>query len=279
MVDQNEMVHLLNCTRNCESILDLPPAIRDSIKSLFIFCFGLLTPLGIRDRHYLAIYDAATDHICPFCGLEFFDAPGGHREDLDHYLSKNIYPFAAVNLRNLAPMGGSCNHYKLQQDILRDAGGLRRRAFNPYSNNQVSITLNNSVLFAGLNSQIPQWQIDFVPHSVECDTWDSVFHLRERMQRDVLDKSYKLWLQEFAAWFVKRKSTQNITNLQITDAVKEHAEDMEIQGLKAREFLRAHVFRMLYQYCQQGDARLLDFMRFLLSQPAGVTPTKANGRN
>ncbi|MCK7494405.1 MAG: hypothetical protein MZW92_26920 [Comamonadaceae bacterium] len=62
---------------------------------------GLLTKIGIRDRRYQAIYKSAMYHMCPFCGCEYFDAPGAPREDLDHYLAKSRYPFAAVNLEIL----------------------------------------------------------------------------------------------------------------------------------------------------------------------------------
>ena len=94
--------------------------------------------------------------MCPFCGCEYFDAPGAPREDLDHYLPKSLYPFAAANLRNLVPMGMKCNErYKLAQDILRDAAGVRRRSFDPYAERQIKVILDNSVPLAARTAKRP----------------------------------------------------------------------------------------------------------------------------
>jgi len=252
---------------NCDRLGDLPVGIREAAKDLFEFAFSLLTDLGVRDRHYLAIYEAISYHVCPFCGLEYFDAPGAPREDLDHYLASSHYPFAASNLRNLSPMGMKCNErYKLAVDILRDEHGNRRRSFDPYTIRNLRISLLNSVPFGGGDGQNPAWQIDFVRDSAECGTWDQVFRLRERMQRDVLDRSFGGWLNEFAIWFVTRKGIADVGDSRLIDGVREYAEDMLMQGFKAREFLRAHVFEMLHQYCVRGDRRLLDFIRDLVTQ-------------
>jgi hypothetical protein len=125
LVQQNRIADLVTCSTDYESLSDLPKAIQAPVAELFGFAFELLTGLGVRDRHYRAIYTAVPYHVCPFCCCEYFDASGAPREDLDHYLSKSFYPFATVNLRNLVPMGIKCNErYKLAQDILRDAAGV-----------------------------------------------------------------------------------------------------------------------------------------------------------
>ena len=202
LVQQNRIADLVTCSTDCESLSDLPKAIQAPVAELFGFAFELLTGLGVRDRHYHAIYTAVPYHVCPFCGCEYFDAPGAPREDLDHYLPKSLYPFAAANLRNLVPMGMKCNErYKLAQDILRDAAGVRRRSFDPYAERHLKVVLDNSVPFGGADGQTPDWQIDFDPDSVECTTWDNVFHVRERIKRDVLDASFWQWLRDFSAWF------------------------------------------------------------------------------
>ena len=95
-------------------------------------------------------------------------------------------------------MGMKCNErYKLAQDILRDAAGVRRRSFDPYTERQITVILDNSVPFGSADGQTPDWQIDFDPDSVECTTWDNVFHVRERIKRDVLDASFWQWLHDF----------------------------------------------------------------------------------
>jgi hypothetical protein len=76
------------------------------------------------------------------------------------------------------------------KDILRDAAGVRRRSFDPYADRHLKVVLDSSVPFGGADGQTPDWQIDFAPDSVECTTWDNVFHVRERIKRDVLDASF-----------------------------------------------------------------------------------------
>jgi hypothetical protein len=264
LTQQNRISELCNCSEDCETLDEMPIKIQASIKSLFDFAFSLLEDFGIRDRQYSVIYESQTYHVCPFCGCEYFDAPGAPREDLDHYLVKNKYPFAAVNLRNLVPMGMKCNQrYKHEADMLRDAQGFRRLSFDPYTERNLEVRLTNSVPFAGLDGQ-PQWNIDIQPDSPECTTWDDVFSLRKRMIRDVLDPSFNRWLGEFAKWFCKRNPYSDDFAIVLKE-LSIYAEDFELLGFDAREFLRVPVFNMLHHHCANGDERLSEFIVSLIS--------------
>src|SRR5690606_21143021 len=75
VTDQNRIADLLSNASNCEALETLPAAIHDAVTSLFDFAFRLLSELKIRDDHYKIIYSAVTEHVCPFCGTEYFDAP------------------------------------------------------------------------------------------------------------------------------------------------------------------------------------------------------------
>jgi hypothetical protein len=270
--EQNNISELLSCGSECQQLTDLPEAVHKPVEKLLGFAFGLLTDLGIRDRNYKLIYDAAKYHVCPFCGCEYFDAPigpGGRTrnedraisEDYDHYLPKSRYPFAAANLRNLSPMGGRCNKYKLNRDVLRDAAGKRRRAFYPYANREVSISLSKSIPFGGTDPVTPNWRIEFKPDSPECVTWDDLFNLKSRLKRDVLDQSFQQWLQDFAAWFRTEYGNAKITNARIKAALDRYAKNEAIKGLNGRDFLRALVFRMFHRHCVSNDSRLLKFLK------------------
>lgn len=255
---QNAIADLVSEVSNCESVFDLPEAMREPAKDLFVFAFKLLTDLDVRDNHYKVIYNAISSKVCPFCAMEYFDAPGAPREDLDHYLAVSRYPFAAANLRNLTPMGMKCNErHKGDGDILRDEAGIRRRSFDPYFDRDIRISLINSVPFGQADGQTPQWQIEFVPDSPECITWNSVFDIRNRITRDALNPSFKNWLGAFAAWFVRRKGLADTNDGHIITALHEYAEDVALLGLTAREFLRIPVFEMIEHHCTNGDNRLL----------------------
>lgn len=270
VTDQNRIAELLSNASNCAALDALPTAIHDAVTSLFDFAFGLLTDLKVRDEHYKAIYDAAIEHVCPFCGTEYFDAPGAPREALDHYLAKSRYPFAAANLRNLVPMGHKCNsNYKLAVDVLYDAGGVRRVAFDPYNHAKIGIVLDDSDPFDGTKSHMPRWRIAFDPDAPAVSTWDAVFSIRERYQRDHLDEGYLAWLGEFRNW-ARSADRRGDTDAALVDALTRFEQYCADNGMRDKAFLKAAVFRMLRLRCEQGHDRLKQVLRDLLSPPTPV---------
>jgi hypothetical protein len=258
--EQNEIELLLSGACNCEPVDNLPASVRQPIIDLFKFGFELLKELGVRDRQYNAIYDSTPIHICPFCGCEYFDAPGAPREALDHYLAESKYPFAAANLRNLVPMGNKCNsRYKLAQDILLEEDGTRRRSFYPYRNHAgIQITLDRSEPFLGTQGlfPFPLWHIDFEPNCEEVLTWDTVFHIRERYARDVLDADFMNWLREFSSWC--RSAGINLFSKEdVVSALRRYSDHMAAMNIRDRAFLKAATFRMLARHCQEDNERLI----------------------
>ncbi len=256
IVEQNRIAQLLCCDCDCQALDALPSDIREAIVDLFDYSFRLLADLGVRDAHYRHIYQNSPFHVCPFCGCEYFDAPGAPREALDHYLAKSLYPCAAANLRNLAPMGSKCNsRYKLNKDILHKSG-TRRKSFDPYGCFAVSVTLENSAPFAGLDGKLPKWHVDITPDSEEVDTWDDVFDIRTRYVRDVLDRCFEDWLWEFYRWS-RHTPPPPATARELTNCLRRYAEYHEGNGLNDRSFLKAAVFRMCERHCTAGHQRLI----------------------
>lgn len=270
VTDQNRIADLLSNASSCAALDALPVAIHEAVTSLFDFSFALLTDFKIRDEHYKAIYDSAIEHVCPFCGTEYFDAPGAPREALDHYLAKSRYPFAAVNLRNLVPMGHKCNsNYKLAVDLLYDSGGVRRVAFDPYNHTKIGVVLDDSDPFDGSTPNIPKWTIKFEPDAPAVSTWDAVFSIRVRYQRDHLDEGYSAWLREFRNW-ARSAERHGDTDAGLLDALTRFEQYCADNGMRDKAFLKAAVFRMLRLHCEQEHDRLKQFLRDLLA-PATVS--------
>lgn len=258
--NQNRIADLLSCVCDADTINDLPVTIKKEVIDLFNYLFGLLTDLGIRDVQYAEIYRGIPSKLCPFCGDEFFSAVGAPREDLDHYLLKSVYPFAAANLNNLVPMGGKCNRqYKKQIDILRKDDGTRRRSLNPYNCVPIRISLNNSVPFAGSDGRLPRWVIDFSSTTEETETWNEIFKLKERYQRDILDIGFWDWIMECFK-FCKMFSVPITTKTEIINAIEKYALAMEAIGLNDRSFIKAAAFRMLHTHCVNGNERLFEII-------------------
>ncbi len=261
--DQNEIALLLSCQLSCNAISELPKTIREPVKKLFEFAFELLTDLEVRDKHYKAISDVIP-HVCPFCGCCPFSGLGSRREPLDHYLLESKYPFAGSNLRNLVPMCNACNSgYKLNKDILYKKDGTRRKSFDPYNCSGLCLSVENSQPFAGILTpigQLPRWQIEFSPNIEEVFTWDEVFHIRERYERDVLNEDFKRWLDDFRAWCKSARIAPS-SDEEWVDALNRYATLYEDMGISDRAFLRAAVFRMLHIHCQKGEQRLIKLIR------------------
>ncbi|MCU0924494.1 MAG: hypothetical protein MUF44_00195 [Hydrogenophaga sp.] len=261
--DQNRISDLLSSASDCAALDALPTVIHGATTSLFDFAFGLLTELKVRDEHYEAIYNAVTAHVCPFCGTEYFDAPGAPREALDHFLAKSRYPFAAANLRNLVPMGHKCNsRYKLAVDVLYDANGVRRVAFDPYNHAKIGVVLDHSDPFDG-PTPTPKWSIKFDPDGPGVSTWDAVFSIRERYQRDYLDEGYSAWLTEFQNW-ARSADQRGDTDASLIQALRRFEQYCDDNGMRDKAFLKAAVFRMLRLRCEQGHDRLKHLLRDLL---------------
>lgn len=262
--DQNKISQLLCGEVSCSAIDSFPDIIQKSVKSLFEAAFNLLKNLEIRDKHYQEIYDSCEYHTCPFCGCEYFDAPGARREALDHYIPEHKYPFAAANLRNLVPMGNKCNsRYKHTDDVLVKANGESRKSFDPYNHQMISISLDNSQPFEGfkgnLGEPLPQWAIEFNLDTEEIDTWDEVFHIRERYERDILNEGFNSYMREFGN-YCKSFDLSPSSNEEVIEALDRYIFFQSGNGFKDKAFIKAAVFRMLRLHCQNGNQRLRQFI-------------------
>jgi hypothetical protein len=268
---ENNFPAIFHGTAKCPRKSDLPATIRGPTTELFGFLFRLLTDFEIRDRHYKSIYQNTPAHVCPFCRIEPFDAPGIAREDLDHYLALSLYPFAGANLRNLAPMGHKCNaSHKMAADILWDpVTGLRRRCTDPYSGPIVTVSLLGSSPFAGEIKDsivLPKWEIDLQGSPEEIATWDNVFSIRARYKSSVLDEEFRGWLEHFAQWC--KYEVGKIENSDgLVAALTRYLLVVIQEGFADRVFLKKAVFEMLKSHCvnMPVSERLTEWFMFLVN--------------
>lgn len=203
---------VLSGSATYQSPLGITADFNKALKSLFDFAFDLLGDLkgmpadgqSIRDGLYSRAYNTMPGHICPFCGIDRFDAPHPNmpRHALDHYLAFSIYPIFGAHLPNLLPMCGRCNSsFKLATDMLAKDDGSSRPCVDPYGKQSAKVSLAKSQPFgSGVNGQFPQWVIDFEPAIEAFETWDQVFSIRLRYEKSLLDAEYKAWLEDFARW-------------------------------------------------------------------------------
>jgi hypothetical protein len=280
--EQNAIPSLLSNATVCRRAEQLPTSAVSALRKLVDFAFGLLTrlptsdvdassdKLSIRDRQYEILFSELPARCCPFCGCERFDPPKrsivsdpAKREDLDHYLPRTAYPFAAVNLRNLVPMGKKCNQsYKGTADPIR-AAGQSRSAFDPYGViPKLTISLDQSVLL-GETGQ-PEWAIELGPQSPQLDTWNAVFDIRRRWIETVLEVEYPGWLSVFAQVY-RDAYPDSVETEQLLEVLHRTQKEACYAEYAELAFLKAKVFGLIRERCTGGDDALLSFLRDLIA--------------
>ena len=153
--------------------------------------------------HYHDFMTENEEGKCPFCGIG--DMKGiyeSRREAYDHYLPKGLYPFSAINFRNLVPMCNDCNSaYKLSKDPLYNKEKkTRRKAFYPFAEAEhptIEIELNFRKLFSA-DTKPEEFDLHIKAKNAdeELDTWNDLFGIEERYKAKCLKKNEgKYWMQ------------------------------------------------------------------------------------
>jgi hypothetical protein len=143
----NDIPGQFNGTAKRVCLSNLPATIQEETKKLFIYLYeDTLDSYGVK-KHYKSFSDSQLNIWCPFCGMETLEDYSHIKEDYDHLLAKSIYPFASVNMKNLAPMGKKCNRtHKRDQDLIWD-GTKRIKAVDPYKAHvAISVDFTGTVL-------------------------------------------------------------------------------------------------------------------------------------
>jgi len=260
--EQTNLPAVLGNDEPCTAISGLPSDMRHAVDDIFRYMFDLLASCKengkfIRDIHYSFIYNALSEKLCPYCGLNYFRAPGAPRHALDHFMPISLYPFVGADLRNLPPMCDECNtHFKRVSDVLFDSQGRRRRCSDPYAGPTYHIRLASSVLFAGnvkSGYRLPRWQIDFVGAPPEqAETWDEVYKIRERYTRDILDENFLSWVQHFAAFFINRNG-RGRTAFEVAGELPRYIDDIIQYRIADRAFLKLEAFRLIHAGCESPN--------------------------
>jgi hypothetical protein len=179
---------------------DLEKAINDFYSKLYgtespfnLDAFGQLNKKLIPS-HYEAFMTDNNEEVCPFCGiLPIKGNNHSYREAYDHYLPKGLYPFNALNFKNLAPMCHECNStYKLTEDpIYEDYKKIdplkkednRQLAFYPYSENHPEVEIKIELTTRDIKNLKPsdiKLEIKATGIEEQIESWKRVFGIEER---------------------------------------------------------------------------------------------------
>jgi len=134
-------------------------------------------------KHYDEFFKI-NEPLCPFCGLNSLEKDSSnHRDDYDHYLPKDEYPFNAVNLRNLLPMCSDCNKKwkKIKNPIFSES---IKKSFYYFGVNESDIR----VIINIVDIKTCTIEVSFVSTTMqeEVNSWDRLFSLSRRYKDDVI---------------------------------------------------------------------------------------------
>ncbi|WP_196871466.1 hypothetical protein [Sphingobium sp. JAI105] len=255
---QTELPNVFSDNAPCPTLASLPPSVRAPASALATYLFGQLSSLKegdgfLRDNQYGVIY-ASKIRFCPFCGLNYFRAPGAPRHALDHLLPISVYPFAAADLRNLPPACDECNStYKRGIDILTGLGGLRRRCSDPYVGPTYRISLAGSEFFKGNTVGgfvLPRWDIAMIGDEQDrAETWNTVYQIKVRYARDILDADFLSWITHYSGWFLVEKGRGHDSDA-VAAEIPRYIEGVVQDGYADRAFLKAEAFGLLNRACR-----------------------------
>ena len=133
--------------------------------------------------------------ICPFCGINHLKGNNhSYREAYDHYIPKGVYPFNALNFKNLAPMCDECNStYKLTKKPIyksdeRSIDPLKKEkqrsyAFYPYAKNHPELKFSIELRTENVGDLKPtdiNINIEADGYQEHIESWMRVFGIEER---------------------------------------------------------------------------------------------------
>ena len=237
------------------ALSDLPAIIREPTRGLFDHLYKQSLVKAQVKEHWRQFYEDLPIRVCPFCGIEILHHPFLFKQDYDHVLCKDIYPFAAVNLRNLVPCGRDCNSiFKHGKDVIFTLASGRRKAFYPFQSYGIRIEIS----LAG--SRLPthggdpgQWTLRFEPDTEEVRTWVDVFELERRYKLDVFGEYYTRWIDDFVGW-IASQATPNGGWLGVTvrERMERYAESLQSDELRDQKFLRHALFAFILSEAEES---------------------------
>ena len=270
----NSIRRQLSCRTPRYSVDELPEAIRDATSSLFNHLFENTLSSGEACRkHWRDFYESLAGKHCPFCGLEILHSPELYKQDYDHILCKSRYPFAAVNLRNLAPMGSACNRiFKGDTDVVFD-GAMARKFPDPFGADPgVSIDLTGSRPPQG-SANPGHWNVGVSPSTDELETWEAVFKIRDRYANDYLEPKYSEWVKDFIEWAAGQRTHQMPwTGDEVREYLRRFAQMCSSRRLHQQGFLKSALFHLL---AAEGRSSFLKACARQLDREEGRVSNKA----
>lgn len=155
--------------------------------------------------------DSHQSHICPFCGLEgYLYLKGQSRPALDHWLSKDDFPYSSVNFDNLIPIGDKCNERpaKGTKDVLCITSASR--VFYPFTNhNSISVNIKTKSAPTNPIDENGIYTIEINPINASdqdiFDSWDALFNIKINYESFLTGTLLNGWRSLYSSFISKHE--------------------------------------------------------------------------
>ncbi len=160
--------------------------------------------------------------ICPFCGLEgYMYLDGQSRPALDHWLSKDDFPYSSVNFDNLVPIGDKCNASpaKGTKNVLTITNS--NRVFYPFTRHdgiKVNIKWNQKTKLLSAKDVVFEIEVKPLNNTQKdlFDSWDALFNITTNYESYLVGNLLNNWkgiYKEFICGNIMLNPAQNIKEL------------------------------------------------------------------
>lgn len=222
----------------------------DSFEQLMLLLWSSLKGNSWEiDEHYRLFFENTEIKTCAFCGINQFPNPESYRADYDHLAYRGMYPITSINLKNIAPSCSECNtKFKLQKDIFYEDDNITRRVSNyPYKSSiEVVINLHGTTLphtDHGVSSK-GNWVINFIPDNEFTKTWETIYELKHRYAKEVLEVDFNTWIGQFKKE-LRQYEIKIVDNNELKKYFNLHYERYNEDRLQKRHIVKSALFKYL----------------------------------
>lgn len=232
--ESNKIEELCNNLPDVNMILltDLHLSIRAPLDKLFAYLYNVATKYPAFEQYTQTSIFKSIDkfikahkiQICPLCGLEtYLNIEGQPRLPLDHWLSRDIFPYAAVNFNNLIPIGKDCNSNGVKgfKNILIDNSENNQRvvAYYPFSKNEGVTAMFKFLAEPTIdNEHSENWEFVFIlnePNEENIyESWNKTFNIKTRYNDFVRKNVLGMWESEYKSFIEEHEILEPAKSLE-----------------------------------------------------------------
>ncbi len=242
--------------------IDIPEEVRVITKELFIKLYEdtlkeskyFKEYYGDLLSHYHTLKKSGNNDFeyCPACGItEMKTFEDSDRDQYDHYLPKDKYPFSSINFKNLVPICSTCNSFtnKSDKDILSYEGVV----FYPFDEKQSEIDIAVNIThidFDNLSDSTLDLNYTCTNGKLkEIEAWKNIYNIVKR-HNDHIRGSLKRWYTRF--W--ESVNDKTLTSISNDEKIRTK---VCLQQLEKRKYLEYQTLKNLvttYQYTAKSQS-------------------------